>query len=180
MYHYDNGYIYNCHKCKHVAIVPGCIYHKDYHPSENNYPCDWKGERIMTQEEKKLLLKDICPRLLYGLKFQSYHSECGIEGKGTFDFEIGADVTLSKLKALCESGNNKPYLRPLSSMTDEERDEFRNVGGVMAHNLQNDTWAISAFTPEAYDWLNEYHFDWRGLIPMGLALEASVDMYKQD
>ena len=51
MYHYDNGHIYNCHKCKHVARVPGCIYHKDYRPSENNYPCDMKGERIVCKKE---------------------------------------------------------------------------------------------------------------------------------
>lgn len=133
----------------------------------------------MTKEEKQLLVKDLCARLPYGLKFQSYHSECGIEGKGTFDFEIWDDATLNNLKHLCESGNNKPYLRPLSSMTDEERDEFRTLGGVMSHNVQNDTWAISSFTPEAYDWLNEHHFDYRGLIPMGLALEAPEDMYTQ-
>jgi hypothetical protein len=41
----------------------------------------------------------------------------------------------------------------------------------MSHNVQNDTWAISAFAPEAYDWLNKYGFDYRSLIPMGLALE---------
>ena len=51
MYHYDNGHIYDCYKCKLVAGVPGCIYHKDYRPSENNYPCDWKGERIVLKKE---------------------------------------------------------------------------------------------------------------------------------
>ena len=71
-----------------------------------------------------------------------------------------------------------PYLRPMLSMTDDERDEFRNVGGVMSHNVQNDTWALCAFAPEAYDWLNQHHFDYRGLIENGLALEAPEDMYK--
>jgi hypothetical protein len=72
----------------------------------------------------------------------------------------------------------KPYLRPMSSMTDEERDEFNKVGGVTSYNPQNDTWAISAFTPEAYDWLNKNAFDYRGLIPMGLALKAREGMYE--
>ena len=62
-------------------------------------------------------------------------------------------------------------------MTDKERDEFRTVGGVMSHNIHNDTWAICAFAPEAYDWLNANHFDYRGLIEKGLALEAKEGMY---
>lgn len=119
----------------------------------------------MTQEEKQLLLKDLSARLLYGLKFQSYHSECGIEGKGTFDFELGDDATLSKLKALCESGNNKPYLRPMSSMTEEEEIYYNTIYTTLKFY-------------EKEDWLNEHHFDYRGLIPMGLALEAPADMYK--
>lgn len=53
----------------------------------------------------------------------------------------------------------KPYLRPMSSMTEEERDEFRKTGGVMSYSPQHDTWAISAFAPEAYDWLNKNKFD---------------------
>jgi hypothetical protein len=73
----------------------------------------------------------------------------------------------------------KPYLRPMSSMTDEERGEFRKVGGVMSHSPQHDTWAISAFAPEAYDWLNAHHFDYRGLIEKGLALEAPKGMYPE-
>ena len=55
MYHFDNGKIYNCMKCRHVGIVPGCIFHKDYTPSENNYPCDVDGNPIKStrKEEQK-------------------------------------------------------------------------------------------------------------------------------
>ena len=129
----------------------------------------------MTQEDKELLLKDLCARLPYGLKFQSYHIECGIEGKGTFDFEIRDDVTLSKLKALCESGNNKPYLRPMSSMTEDEKEEYRNE----CNKVLSMPFKINGPYP-IVDWLNAHHFDHRGLIPMGLALEASEDMYKTE
>lgn len=117
----------------------------------------------MTEEEKDLLLKDLCARLPYRLKFQSYHSECGIEGKGTFDFEIGDDATLTKLKNLCESGNNKPYLRPMSSMTEKEKIDYQaffNYDGV-------------EYPEEYIDWLNANHFDYRGLVEKGLAVEVT-------
>ena len=122
----------------------------------------------MTQEEKILLLIDLCGRLPYGVKVH-ITDEWFYDKIEPYDRRLDCDV----IKSIRENQYTvKPYLRSMGSMTDEERDEFRNVGGVMSHNLQNDTWAISAFTPEAYDWLNKYGFDYRGLIPMGLALEA--------
>ena len=59
----------------------------------------------------------------------------------------------------------KPYLRPMSSMTEEEKDTY----DIMV--LCNASWVVD-------DWLNYHHFDYRGLIPMGLALEAKKGMYK--
>lgn len=117
----------------------------------------------MTQEEKQLLLKDLCARLPYGIKMT--------DGVDTYR------LTSPFLYKYIEM-ELKPYLRPISSMTEEEREEFNKVGGVMSYNPKNDTWAISAFTPEAYDWLNNNAFDYRGLIPMGLALEATKEMYE--
>ena len=131
----------------------------------------------MTQEEKQLLLKDLCGRLLYRPKLQTYYKK--ISGSGVFDdelYEIDID------EQYCNDGRRlediKPYLHPLLSMTGKEREEFRKVGGIMSYNPQHDTWAISAFAPEAYDWLNKHGFDYRGLIPMGLALPATEGMYK--
>ena len=122
----------------------------------------------MTPEEKKLLLIDLCGRLPYGVKVH-ITDEWFYDKIEPYDRRLDCDV----IKNIRENQYTvKPYLRSLGSMTDEERDDFRNAGGVMSHNVQNDTWAISAFTPEAYDWLNKYGFDYRGLIPMGLALEA--------
>ncbi len=131
----------------------------------------------MTTEEKELLLKDLCARLPYHPKINIYNDSwegCQI---GEFDNELW----YHHIEAFnCDRIEIIPYLRPMSSMTEEEREGFRVVGGVMSHNLQNDSWAIAAFTPEAYDWLNAHHFDYRELIEKGLALEAPEDMYKND
>lgn len=129
----------------------------------------------MKQEDKELLLKDLCARLPYHPTIHIYN----VTWEGCRIGEFDNTMWFHHVEAfLCDRIEIKPYLRPLSSMTDEERDEFRTVGGVMSHNVQNDTWAISAFAPEAYDWLNEHHFDYRGLIEKGLALEAPLGMYR--
>ena len=61
----------------------------------------------------------------------------------------------------------KPYLRPISSMTEDEEKQFQDV------NLYE-----LPYTVEGLDWLNAHHFDYRGLINDGLALEALKGMYK--
>ena len=144
----------------------------------------------MTKDDKELLLKDLCARLPYGV---ICHYDCvfrcdtivvqrtnargklvGIEP--TFDGEFGFMVDYTKINAWYD--NIRPYLHPMSSITKEEREEFRMLGGVMSYSPQHNTWAISAFSPEAYDWLNKKMFDFRGLIPKGLALKAPEVMYK--
>lgn len=134
----------------------------------------------MTQEEKELLIKDLCGRLRYGVKASSQASHLEIntidgyfvDGDGKKMFHLSEPDFWQTVDYF------QYYLRPMSSMTDDERNEFRTVGGVMSHNIQNDTWAICAFAPEAYDWLLSHHFDFRGLIEKGLALEAPDGMYK--
>lgn len=130
----------------------------------------------MTQEEKELLLKDLSYRLSYGTKMQVYYEDIG--GCGYFDEEI------SSVDVECEYINDrwpdyiKPYLRPLSSMTEEEEDEYIDIkkgecnGCVLTGKGDPDTEFLLV------DWLNEHHFDYRGLIERGLALEAPEGMYK--
>ena len=130
--------------------------------------------KTMTQEEKQLLLRDLCTRLPYRVVVSFKNSDTREAFNQILDYTL---VHMVEYIPHIGGIEIKPYLRSMSSMTEEERDEFRNLGGVMSHNSQNDTWVICAFTPEAYDWLNEHHFDYRGLIEKGLAIEAPEDMY---
>ena len=155
----------------------------------------------MKKEDKELLLKDICARLPYGVKVHYHLKRSGEDGVFSFDREhknIGVlyyehysedakkDCNYDKehfsiILCGCYYGEDiKPYLRPMSSMTDEEREEFRTIGGIMSYSPQHNTWALSAIAPEAYDWLNAHHFDYRGFIEAGLAIEAPKDMYKTE
>ena len=132
----------------------------------------------MTQEDKQLLLKDLCARLPYGVivdykenEFETPHWKITTIYPETLDGWIGYD---KRVGAGSESGSRpfkigevKPYLRPMSSMTEEEKDEYDRL--VMC----NASWVVD-------DWLNEHHFDYRGLIKKGLALEAPEGMYKND
>ncbi len=126
----------------------------------------------MKEEQKQLLLKDFCARLPYGVMVEN------ILNHKIFDLS----KYLHCLPAALE--NFKPYLRPMSGMTEEEKQYIKNrwcyedwedICDFLNH-YQIDAGDTYAFT----DWLNEHHFDYRGLIEMGLALEAPEDMYKED
>ena len=110
----------------------------------------------MEQEEKQLLLKDICTRLPYGIRY-----------KGDGGWGINPYQHTTSLCTILNSEEPLVYLRPMSSMTEEEKDEYDRL--VMC----NASWVVD-------DWLNEHHFDYRGLIKKGLALEAPEGMYKND
>ena len=66
-----------------------------------------------------------------------------------------------------------PYLRPMSSMTEEERKELTEIN--CQGNLAEHKYAVFY---RSQDWLNAHHFDYRGLIEKGLAFEAPIEMYK--
>ena len=118
----------------------------------------------MTQEDKELLLKDLCARLPYGVKVESVfinpdtkkHKSCGIE---VFD----ATCILMIRDGF---GEFKPYLFPLSSMTEEQKKEYQYI---TERWMYDSSYSIS----DSIDWLNENYFDYRGLIPMGLAIDAT-------
>ena len=132
----------------------------------------------MTQEDKDLLLKDLCARLPYGVKVESVfinpdskeHKSCGIE---VFD-------ATSILMINDGLGEFKPYLFPLSNMTEEQQKEaniFDDMDmDILSENLgrnhRNKT-NIPTATYNYIDWLNKNHFDYRGLIEKGLALDAT-------
>ncbi len=114
----------------------------------------------MKQEDKELLLKDISARLPYGLILS------GIAGH---DVKITTNNTWVYFGACDEAKEHiKPYLRSMSSMTEEEKNEY--FGRTM-------TIDIVQASKEVIDWLNAHHFDYHNLIEKGLALEAPEGMY---
>ena len=124
----------------------------------------------MTKEDKQLLLKVLCAMLPYGVI-------CKLDGADDRPRKLlamgteYAYVSLSPEPELIE--DLKPYLRPMSSMTEEE---FFNYSHLDLLDYSNDGFEMPNF--RSIDWLNSYHFDYRGLIEKGLALEAPEDMYK--
>jgi hypothetical protein len=69
----------------------------------------------------------------------------------------------------------KPYLRPMSSMTEEEANEFETISeGLFTNEAPEQIWG------EVIDWLNAHHFDHRGLIERGLAIAVTEGMYAQN
>ena len=118
----------------------------------------------MLQEHKELLLKDLCARLPYGIKFlrESWNFEWDQELSVIEILEdIDKDGYINKTKVY-NVEDIKPYLFPLSSMTEEQQTNLTKfvANGIHGENI-------------LYDWYNKNHFDYRGLIPMGLAIDAT-------
>ena len=119
----------------------------------------------MTQKDKELLLKDLCNRLPYGVVVQP-------AGSAVAHKVIGYDKGLVRvdIDVRYDLENVKPYLRSLSSMTEEERLLFYQ------NTLQyNEETGYSEYTYESFDWLNVHHFDYRGLIERGLAIKVTEE-----
>ena len=121
----------------------------------------------MTQEDKELLVKDLCARLPYGVKIQVSYEECS----GYFDETVCAvdNYEPFHINDRCIE-YIKPYLRPMSSMTEEEQRTLDSMcnGVEMVSRLSG----LKMFD-KAFNWLNENHFDYRGLIEKGLAIDAT-------
>ena len=119
----------------------------------------------MTQEGKELLLKDLCTRLPYGVKIQ-------VKDWATLDTEL----KIGHIQRLQNDDIElKPYLRSLSSMTEEEKEYIISLKyQPSAFEYMN----IIMCSQEIIDWLNKKMLDYRGLIPLGLALEALEGMYE--
>lgn len=137
----------------------------------------------MTQEQKELLLKDLCGRLPYRVKVHIKNeivvldSICDDDGYH-FNF-IGDNREGVNIE------NIKPYLFPLSSMTEKQRNEiskrynYYNLyqSHVEITNHREGYWDTdNSCHLQDYlwleDWFNKNHFDYRGLIPLGLANNA--------
>ena len=119
----------------------------------------------MKQEDKELLLKDLCARLPYGVKIT--------DGSNV----IKANPLICIGVFVCD-GKWKPYLRPMSSMTEEEQKEFVQFHCVKLCPIIIDDMLTLDNESKMLDWLNKNMFDYRGLIEKGVALEAPEGMYK--
>ena len=138
----------------------------------------------MTQEDKQLLLKDLAARVPYGIMVEQTLFPPSLADKEQRLKSVQANnvVQLYWYKYINEFVPIhciKPYLRPMSSMTEEEKKEFNSlINGVVERciNAYGKGGYTLAFI-EVNDWLNAHHFDYRGLIDKGLALEAPEEMY---
>ena len=144
----------------------------------------------MTQEHKELLLKDLCARLPYGVKFmcnKNIYTTKGLDlivtDEGDWEYAVTAKDT-----APIEIDFIKPYLFPLSSMTEEQEKEIQQIIGnpdyacIIRKTDGLELWLDFIDTDptisldvifEVQDYLNKNHFDYRGLIPMRLAIDAT-------
>jgi hypothetical protein len=130
----------------------------------------------MTQEQKDLLLKDLCARLPYKVKIQCINSdnETVIEELFTMGIEEDSfDCNMIEYKSV------KPYLFPLSSMTKVQEDEWYDAfidplsKRTERHTRQEDLQLQADSKAFGIAYLLKNHFDIYGLIPMGLAIDAT-------
>ena len=129
----------------------------------------------MTQEDKELLLKDICGRLPYGIKgIVTFHKNMSetrdevkiIDGKLYDRFAKFQDSWYDNVTI-------KPYLFPLSSMTKEQKEEFNTQSLKLQLQVIDEEIMYEKATEFEVDFYNKHHLDWRGLIPKGLAIDAT-------
>ena len=135
----------------------------------------------MAKEDKELLIKDLSARLLYGTIVSFNSIKCVVEnvGRDGSISLIGNDNSVKKAVYLTKVNFVKPYLRPMSSMTEEEEKEYAKLqecvptyyyafGDIVEDYEYFDSWA-------SIDWLYEHHFDYHSLIEKDLAIEVTEE-----
>ena len=152
------------------------------------YAKKWElnAEYNMTQEQKDLLLKDLCARLPYGVKLKKNYGTddtpvelCGLDvDKNT------VNICTFRGKSIMVCDNNiplfigmwksryLPYLFPMSSMTEKQKNELDQLLKISLKALMGEITDTDVDTLE-FDFYNKYHLDLRDLIPKGLALDAT-------
>lgn len=123
----------------------------------------------LSEEDKQLLLKDLSSRLPYGVIIEYNNDGCSSTR------ELGLD---SLHDFMFDNAELKPYLRPIPSMTEEERGELRKFCRKEEGILYDIGVSGAINAPAIIDYLNAHHFDFRGLLEKGLALEAPEGMYE--
>ena len=118
----------------------------------------------MTQEHKELLLKDLCARLFYNVKIAVNDKVEILQGVNVLDNVAEYGSFLS-----CDIDDIKPYLFPMSSMTEEQKFEF----DVLQVKTLKSSYATPMECTTILQWCYKNHIDIYGLIPMGLAIDAT-------
>ena len=141
----------------------------------------------MTQEEKQLLFKDLCARLPYGVRVKISDKDILLvenNEKGTLDGkETISDnnfvIKCDKNSWIISCDGFKPYLRPMSSMTEEEHEQYMDfmLWSYNDYDATTTTCVDKERINEYKEFIYSHHLDDCGLIPMGLALEAPEGMY---
>ena len=126
----------------------------------------------MTQEDKELLLKDLCARLSYGVKIQVNDNIETVEGINILDSIIEFGTYM-----VCDIEEVKPYLFPMSSMTEEQKQEYTYIVNYISPD-DTENWAEGEFVyvnqiEQLLHFYHTNHLDYRGLIAKDLALDAT-------
>lgn len=144
----------------------------------------------MTEKEKRLLFQDLVARLPY-TPMVNLRGKAGYDRKlvsvhryntrSEFEVVVNSDDDEDYMPHNFEIDIVKPYLRPMSSMTNDELKEFvsftsQSMRRFICESTNTDHW-YNAYEEE--DWLDAHHFDYRGLIEKGLALPAPDGMYNE-
>lgn len=124
----------------------------------------------MIQKDKELLLKDLCARLPYGVKIHGVFLNYNKDKDKILYEECDEELNYGHLKRY---ESLKPYLRPLSSITEEEEKEFVLLTDTMLRYGKNNN--LCCLSLDAIQWLLKKHFDFIGLISKGLAIEVTKE-----
>lgn len=134
----------------------------------------------MTQKDKELLYKDLCARLPYEVVLDSPNPVDDLWDEAISIDASTKTVTLLYNEHVFYIDEVKPYLLPLSSMTEEQYIEFITISGWNCDitDIRRGKFSCISYIGLDYiyntiDWLNKNHFDYRGLIEKGLAIDAT-------
>lgn len=122
----------------------------------------------MTKEERQLLFQDLSARLPHHVRVKVWLKE-GTAEEGILDLEHNYGDVLRDAFYYNEIKDIKPFLRPMSSMTEGEREEYKKLSLIVVQNYDS----VILPNMNEIDWLNAHHFDYRGLISKGLAIEVT-------
>ena len=150
-------------------------------------------EKELLNSDKELLLKDLCARLPYGVKVGTTDNDGSLENVwdtlwfNTFTEDVKLTHSIEDADKIIDISETKPYLFPLSSMTEEQLNDFyATIRPVIEEAL--DAWkndkteyegerpiTLQDIKPDivTVNWMLKNHFDYRGLIEKSLALDAT-------